>query len=351
MNREKEIVDKCILALNELPLIKKAVFIERIGGFKECGIDGSLKIDLESGSQIKLLVEVKGLLKRPLPEHLQVLMKYKQSSLILFSEYVNSSIARDLKRNGINYVDIQGNVYLYIPNDIFINIRGKSRQKAVETQQTALFQPKGLQLLFVLLTEPDAVNLSVRELQKLAGISFERTATAMRELKEKGYLLQSGRNNYRLIRRHELLEKWIANYGDRLRPNIFIGAYKASPKGKHELSGLLRTYMKSEIYYALGGQSAAELLTNYYRANIMDIFFDLGEFNKISQTVNLIPAKDFNIRVFSLFSDKIVSDIEVDGYMIANPLLIYAEMLYNGGDRERESARILYDKYLQELFE
>lgn len=38
-------------------------------------------------------------------------------------------------------------------------------------------------------------------------------------------------------------------------------------------------------------------------------------------------------------------------FSTAHPLLIYAELLYQGGSRELETARIIYDMYLEQIFD
>ena len=308
-------------------------------------------IELENGKQVNLALDIKGILKRPLPEHLRILMRENTGNMVVFSEFVNSSIGHDLRRSGINYVDMQGNAYVHIPGSILIDVEGKPRKRTIEMRQTALFQPKGMQLIFVILKNTESLNYSIRKLQKLAGISYERTATAIQELKSKGYLQQSGEKTFRLIRKRELFEKWIANYGDRLRPNIFVGGYKASPDGLHQLSGLLRTYLRSERYYAIRGTSATELLTNYNRAVVKDLYIDPGEFYKITERIGIVPAREANINVFSLFSNEVISEITVEGFRIVHPLLIYAETLYNADDREREAAQMVYDQYLRDLIQ
>lgn len=337
--------------LADNPLVKECQFADRKSEIVEQSVDGELLIELENGKQVNLALEIKGILKRPLPEHLRILMQNNAGKMIVFSEFVNSSIGRDLKRSGINYVDMQGNAYVHIPGSILIDVQGKPRKRTIEKRQTALFQPKGMQLVFVFLKNAESVNYSIRRLQKLAGISYERTATSIHELKSKGYLQQSGKKTLRLVRRRELFEKWIANYGDRLRPNIFIGGYKASPDGLQQLSELLQTYLQSERYYAIGGASATELLTNYNRAAVKDIYINPGEFYKITETIGIVPARDANINVFSLFSNEVISEIIIEGFRIVHPLLTYAETLYNADDREREAAQMVYDQYLRDLIQ
>lgn len=351
MKKEEEILKTCLQFLADNPLVEKCQFADRKSEIVEKSVDGELLIKLKNGEQVNLALEIKGILKRPLPEHLRILMQENAGKMIVFSEFVNSSIGHDLRRSGINYVDMQGNAYVHIPGSILIDVQGKPRKRTIEMRQTALFQPKGMQLIFVLLKNAESVNYTIRKLQKLAGISYERTATAIQELKSKGYLQPSGKKTFRLIRKRELFEKWIANYGDRLRPNIFMGGYKASPDGLHQLSGLLRTYLQSERYYAIGGPSATELLTNYNRAVVKDLYIDPGEFYKISQKIGIVPARDANIHVFSLFSSEVISEIIIEGFRIVHPLLTYAETLYNTGDREREAAQIVYDQYLRDLIQ
>ena len=103
--------------------------------------------------------------------------------------------------------------------------------------------------------------------------------------------------------------------------------------------------------FAFGGETGAEILTDYYRANCLDIFIDEEQNNEIINELKLLPAKDYNLRLFKLFSDKIIYCNKQNEYPLILPLLIYADLLYIGNNRELESAKIIFDKYLKHKFE
>jgi len=64
-----------------------------------------------------------------------------------------------------------------------------------------------------------------------------------------------------------------------------------------------------------------------------------------------LPAKDYNLRLFKLYSNEIIFWNDRIEYPLVLPLLIYAELLFMGTNREIETAKIIYNKYLKEKFE
>lgn len=349
MNK-KEIFQRCIDNLHGFKPIRSVTIREDFKTLREKEIDARIEIEFKNGHR-RFGVEVKSLLKRPLPAYLYQLSRSNDEPLLVTSAYINPSIAADLRSAGIQYIDVAGNAFLQIGDCIHIEVKGKKPEYSVQEVSGSLFQPKLMQLLAIFIIDPAAVNQTVRTLAERAGLSKDRVSVALRLLKEKGWLMQSGKSEYRLTGKRELFDQWLMNYGERLRPKILLGNYKASPTVLKELPDLVRNYLQAERYYAIGGELGADLLTNYYRARVTDLFIHPGEMVKISQYLNLLPARDYNFRFFSLFSDDIVSDKEKKGYRIVHPLLIYAELLYMGGERERETSKMIFDQYLQELFE
>jgi hypothetical protein len=312
--------------------------------------DTDALVDIETDRGVLgFVLEVKPVLKRPIPQHLSALRRQTQRHLLLVSEYVNASVAESLKQEGINFIDCQGNAYINVPGFIYVDIRGGKPQVKAEKRHTALFQPKGLQLLFILLTDRSAINQTTRVLRARAGISLERTVSAMKELKDKGLIHEIEKKQYQFRDRRSLFERWLADYGDRLRPSLALGSFRMPPSVQSQVPEILtRVFANQPDSHAIGGSLGAHLLTSYYRGHTSEIFIRSESLDEVKRGLRLIPGRDTNVTLFNLFSPEVIFHTERTPYSVAHPSLLYAELLYNGGEREREAARMVYEGFLRE---
>ena len=344
---EKEIIIKCSNIIREYPPILSITSIRNdISQNKR--FDTLLDVKTET-RVIQFIVKVKGILKRPLPLNLFFENISKDDFPLIMAEHINSSIAEELICKKINFVDCQGNIFMNIPGKIYIEVTGKNKKIQREKQTTILFNPKGMQLLSVLINNENLLANSLRNLQKIAGISLERAYRVMKELKENGYVVKIAKDKLVFDNKRNLIEKWLANYSERLRPKLLIGTYKISSHADiHKIAELLKG---KKLGFAFGGGTGGEILTDYYRSGCMDIFIREEQSDEIIKELKLLPAKDYNVRLFKLFSKDIIFNNEQKESPLVLPLLIYAELLFMGTNREIETAKIIYNKYLKDKFE
>ena len=349
--QKEHILDECIEQLRHLPLVKGVKQIEKSNVNGERQFDIFLDVDTEM-EPLHFGVEVKSTIKRPIPYHLFLIKEESDVPTLLLTEYVNISIAGDLKKNRIYFIDSLGNAYIHIPGSIYVDVQCRKPDKQKEKRITALFQPKGMQLLFILLTDKEAVNDTIRTLAKKANISNDRAFAVMKELKEKGFILETGKRENQLINIKSLLEKWLVNYGDRLRLKLFLGDYKVSPVLIDSLEDELNVAFGEQVKtYAFGGSIGADILTGYYRGSSSEIFIKPDILEEVRMTLKLLPAREANLTLFNLFSPKLIYGKTKINYPVVHPLFIYAELLYNGGGRELDTAKRIYNEYLKQDFD
>ncbi|MFH1941241.1 MAG: type IV toxin-antitoxin system AbiEi family antitoxin [bacterium] len=346
---EEKIFNTCIEQLRLLPLIRK-VTKRQSPTVKDTRVDAFLDLLTEKGT-IQLAVEIKGVLKRPLPQHLAVMKNTLNIPLLLMSEYINPSIAEDLKRNRIHFIDCQGNAFIHIQDYLYVDIQGRKLLIPREKQATTLFQPTGLQLLFVLLTNPKQLNASIRTLKNDAGISYGQAQAGMKELNEKGLLIKSKERQYKFKDKKALFERWLSHYVDRLRPKLILGVFKIAPSVEFKIPETLSLLFKNESnVFAIGGGLGADILIHYYRGPTTEIFIQPGLLERVKTGLKLIPAKDTNVTLLKLFSPRIIFKEAIQSPVV-HPLLIYAELLYQGGSRALETAEMIYNMYLKQKFD
>jgi len=346
--RRNAVILSALDRLRALPPIRGVKRICAPEGTPSPQVDALVDIETDRGI-LGFALEVKPVLKRPLPQHISMLRKQSQRYLLLVSEYVNSSIAASLKQERINFIDNQGNAYIDVPGFIYVDVRVDKPEVQSEMRQTALFRPKGLQLLFILLTDKSAVNQTTRTLKTRAGISLERTVSSMKELRERGFVLEIGKRQYKFTDRKALLERWLANYGDRLRPSLVLGSFRMPPSNEPRVPEIMLHLSQScHTSSAVGGSLGAHLLTRYYRGHTSEIFIQSEAINDVKRGLKLIPGRDINCTLLHLFSPEVVYQTAHTPFQVAHPLLLYAELLWRGGERERDAAGMIYERFLKE---
>jgi len=159
-----------------------------------------------------------------------------------------------------------------------------------------------------------------------------------------------------------LLEKWLLSYSTYLRPKISLGFYRFAEKDVHELlSKLTKAVRSSKLGIAITGDFAAEHYTEHLLGGKACIFLEKGYLNLPRKEPALMPTQQSEgIDILDYFCPAIVSDasdpkkqsqLSRETLTYAHPLLVYAELLHSGTERQVEAASLLYHKYIKEILE
>jgi len=128
---------------------------------------------------------------------------------------------------------------------------------------------------------------------------------------------------------------------EKILPTYKIGTYSFS-KNRFEIKE-----KSPEFETRWGGESGAALLTNYLNPEKYTLFTNRPKQDLIKD-YRLIPNEDGEIIVYSPFwKQGSCNDEYQDSDIAAHPLLIYAELLYSNSDRNLETAKIIFDEYIE----
>jgi len=347
---DKNIFNMCLEQLDTLLPLKSVKIINNQTQQPGERCDCLISINTETGNQ-NFCIQVKRTLKRPISTHLISVKDNTKLPLLLMSEYVNPSIAKDFKKHNIYFIDSYGNAYIHIPGRIYINVQD-NKPEFKKIQSTSLFQPKGLQLLYLLLTNERFLNETVRTLAKNAGISKDRAATAMKELKDKGFIREIARRQFQFMNKKDLLDQWLVNYKDRLRPRLVLGSFIAPPSIWEDILEKVKSiFSQTEYKFAISGSFAANILTHYYRGNSLELFIEPEILTVLKKDLKLLVTDKPNVNLFMLFSPHVIYNSIDMPYTVAHPLLIYSELVQHGGDREMQTAKLVYQRFLEQDFD
>jgi hypothetical protein len=271
---------------------------------------------------------------------------YKQSSrrpLLLLTRYVPLPSAESLIENGVNFVDLAGNMHLVLGRNYAYTIIGKKETSIIREAKTVT--PAAVQLLFTFAACEQAQDWSVRELAKASGVSKSNVAKIRHQLVEKE-LLQETRGAFKIRDIKYLEQELLRRYGEVLRPKLFINRFRAAESSTEEvLERIARSLDDISVRWSLTGGPAAHELQHFYRGTEIPLFINTFSDTTIRH-LRLLPDAQGPITLLRSFGT-VPYWKEVGGKTLAHPWLIYAELMHSFDPRAHEAAEELKGKFLR----
>ena len=290
-------------------------------------IDGVLELD-NSKVIYALPAEYKKEIK---PFHLIALKDLKETNknLIVLSEQIFPTIRDRLREMGINYIDSTGNCFIQI-NDWHFLIDGLRAPSKKSVQKNG-FTRTGLILTFHFLNDENYLNTTYRQIAEDYKISLGNVNKIINSLKEQNYIAKGKNKTLRIINRDKLLEQWILEYDEKLKPTLFLGEFR-----------FINEYAKDWTKVPLGvnsqwgGEPAGDLLTNYLQPAELTLYTKENSMDLIKK-LKIAPGKG-NLKIYSrfwMFNDKRPN--------VVPTILVYADLVNTGDPRNIETAKMLID--------
>ena len=139
-----------------------------------------------------------------------------------------------------------------------------------------------------------------------------------------------------MIRRKELLNRWVTMYPDQLRPKNIVGRYDAPNIDWWKNEEL------TDFTAYWGGEIAAAKLTKYLKPQIVIIYVK-GEPGRLLLKHRIKKEPNGSIEILRAFWS---FEYELEFGNLVHPILIYADLLATGDMRNIETAEIIYEKEL-----
>lgn len=266
--------------------------------------------------------------------------------VLVVADYVTPPMAQRLRVKGAAFVDAVGNAWLEQPGLVIWRTGNKLARTAKARQAVRVFQPAGIQVVFALLCEPGRVNAPVRAIAEAAGVAHGTVGRILDDLRRMGHVVEFGHRagargrarQRRLRQRRRLLDLWVEAYAQVLRPRL-------DPRRYRPLNALALDWWKKATYRELGarlgGEGAAEIVTRYLKPQDITVYADdRAAFLKKHKLVADPQGPVIILDRFWRF------EVEWEFLDVVPPVLIYADLLATGDDRCRETAGMVYDKYL-----
>lgn len=351
---EQELLQACQARLSALQPVKKVEVKFRLVQRERREVDGQLVLDTEMGRLSYFYKIKRGLSSLPRLEH--VLLQLQRDSReakappLLFTDYLSPRLAERVVKAGVNFVDEVGNMYIHYPGKLYIRVQEARPKRLREATASRLLRSSGLKVSFVFLVKPQAVSMSYRGLAKASGVALGSVARIVQELKEKGYLERKGRDEWLLTQKRKLLDIWLDCYGYLLRPKLLVERFQPPEQELDQTLARLRKEVEARgITWALTGGFAADLLTHHFRGDQLGLFVSEWP-GDVTKDLKWLPSPSGPVTVLRQFSPLInFTPKHPVEFPVAHPLLVYAELIFQGRERELETAKLLYDRYLASL--
>lgn len=354
MQPKSPLFQKCLTYLQSLPSFEATIQGESYSSSKVLA-DGKLIINT-SDKSANYVCEIRaGLTNDGIEQvteyfsNLGERLEDNERPLLITSGLSNLVIEQLLKEN-IEFIDVDGNIYLNSPAIYVLTRNQVSKESASKSLEITA---AALQVIYALLSQQ---NLFVRghdfdeEIANISGVTPKTVKNTLKKLQDLDYI--SHRNGkYEIVDYVRLLERWELGYSERLRAKLFLGTF--TPIGKGDFSEV-RDKIKEcaeEYDYLIGGELAASLMTEYLRPISATLHLSKSsDIRQVAVYLKLKPDPEGKIAFLQAFGQVKYQQNKLGGFQksLANPLLIHAELVRTGNSRLKETAQLIYDKYIEE---
>jgi hypothetical protein len=287
-------------------------------------------------NKVRYIAEVKRTLPPGALGHVVAQLHRFTKPGMLITRYITPPMAERLRELNVAFIDTAGNAYINAPK-LFVYVTGrKAPEKEANAHRVKAFRPTGLQVIFALLCRPEMIKAPYRDIAKAADVALGTVGWVMYDLKRLNHLVERGKLGRKLINTHALLDAWVTAYAQQLRPKLYVGRFRAPDPG------WWRDVDWKKFNALLGGEPAAAKLTNHLKPEIATVYA-AGDVNPflLKHQLKKDPAGDVElIKSFWQF------DYPWKYHNLVPPLLVYADLFATAKDRNIETGKMIYEKYL-----
>lgn len=298
----------------------------------DMGFDGFLHI-LINNHQFRFNAEVKKDVKN---HQLYNLIKNKNhfKDFLLVAEKLFPKTKKELREHNINYIEANGNAYIN-RNDVYLFIDTNKPLKTQKEKRNRAFTKTGLKVVFHFLLNPELINQTQREIADITNVGLGNIPQVINGLLETNYLLKLNTKKYIINDYEELLDKWITEFDQTLRPTIFKQRFRFQNRDQN-----WRDIHQNKYKTMWGGEPAGDILTNYLRPEKFILY--TTETNKdLMINYKLIPDEKGDIFVYEMFWNTNFNDKTIPKQ------LVYTDLMITNDKRCKETAKLIFDEHIK----
>jgi hypothetical protein len=349
---------KAIALLESLPNLQATIQGEPYLG-DDVLADGELMIQT-SGKSVHYICEIKTDITNEVVEQVAEYFTNLDKRLggdrrsLLITRNLSKFVVDRLLERKIEFIDVDGNIYLD-RSAIYLLVR---KQPVKENHHPSLeITAASIQVIYILLKKSELLSTicprweQEENIANLAGVNSKTVINTLNKLQKLGYI-KFRYGQFEIIDYVKLFERWEVGYSERLRSKLLIGTFDF-------IGDISFTEMESKIKsfadpssYLIGGELAAAILTRYLHPIGATLHLNSDTNDKqLAVKLKLKPSPEGKIILLRKFGRNDICDDDFNGIdrNLVDPLLIHAELINSGNGRLKETAQVIYDKYIEEI--
>ncbi len=299
---------------------------------KEIEVDGELEIVLNNRKML-LMVEI----KKDVKNHQLLNILYynnKFQNFLLVAEKLFPKVKKELRENQVNYLEGNGNAYIN-QNDIFLYIDTNKTTNTQKRKGNRAFTKTGLKVIFHFLLNPQLINTTQREIAEVTEVALGNIPLIINGLLETNFILKLNKNDYIINDYEKLLNKWITEFEQTLKPTIFKQRFRFQNENQD-----WREIQFNQDKTVWGGEPAGDIITKHLRPEKF-ILYTKETVKDLMLNYRLMPDDDGDIWVYDLFWSKKLNE------STAPAALVYTELMIGDDKRSKETANIIFNEHIK----
>lgn len=257
---------------------------------------------------------------------------------LLVAPYITRALGERCRELQLNFIDTAGNAYINVPG-LTIYVTGEPRPATLRGDpHYRAYTEVGMKTIFALLCDQELADATYREIAQAAQVGFGTIGPVIKDLENRGHLVQRGRRKT-LVNTRELMEAWVTRYPDTLRPKLFRNRYQADVDRLQalDLCGLKAFW---------GAEVAAQRLTGYLKPEHFTLYLH-GDAKPLLTQARMRLDVNGNTELLQAFWNLPENPTHPN---LVPPLLAYADLMATQNGRNLETARLLYEQFLEPLY-
>jgi len=331
---QEEIINQALTNIENLQGIEANWDISRING-----LDGSLNLRINNKAFF-----FNALVKKELRNQtIDKLIKYNEQHkpFIIIAARIFPKVKIQLQQHHIAYLEANGNMYINNDNQL-IWIDTHKPIQIEEKLRNRVYTKTGVKVVFEFLNNTNLINQTYRHIAEVANTAVGNVTNILKGLKEEGFVLQLNKNQLIFRNKQELFEKWTNAYKYNLKPTLKIGNFKFIDETNFYN---WRNIQLNEDKTVWGGEPAADIITDHLRPEKLTLYTTETR-NELMKNYRLVPDINGNVEIYKQFWNENKSTNQLRN--TAPIMVIYADLITTDDKRNRETAKIIYEQYIEQ---
>lgn len=303
------------------------------------GPDALWELSSPDGAKVSLAVEVKSQITPRLVPRLSARIKSWSETALVVSEFISSTTRQYLQAEGLNYIDLAGNVRLVLSKPgLFIEARGAIGHRVPGVPSRSLRGSKAGRLVRTLCDFPPP--LAVSEIAAKAGVAVSYASRVVDWLDQEALVQREPRGPVTMVRRDSLIRRWTVDYSV-LKSNLVQSFL--DPRG---LDNMQRKLASCPLRYAVTGSLAAVRIAPIAVPRLAMLYVE--EADAAAEYLTLRPAEEgANVMLLSPFDPVVFERTKrYDGVVYVAATQAAADLLTSPGRAPSEAEAVL--EFLQQ---